>query len=49
MIFFSWIFAVPLAYFAVLVDAWRRCAYAKRLPSKDEVEQLTKKYSETFA
>jgi len=38
-----------MAYFAALVDAWRRCAYAKRLPSKDEVEQLTKKYSEAFA
>jgi hypothetical protein len=44
--------AVRLAempYFAALVDAWRRCAYARRLPSNDEVEQLTKKYRETFA
>jgi hypothetical protein len=38
-----------MAYFAALVDAWRRCAYARRLPSNDEVEQLTKKYRETFA
>jgi len=44
--------AVRLAgtpYFALLVDAWRRCAYARRLPPNDEVEQLTKKYRETFA
>ncbi|HEV8106633.1 MAG TPA: hypothetical protein VGP97_03855 [Burkholderiales bacterium] len=44
--------AVRLAgmpYFAALVDAWLRCAYARRLPSNDEVEQLTKKYREAFA
>jgi hypothetical protein len=44
--------AVRLAgmpYFAALVDAWRRCAYASHLPSNDEVEQLTKKYREAFA
>jgi hypothetical protein len=44
--------AVRLArmpYFAALVDAWGRCAYARRLPSTDEVEQLTKKYREAFA
>jgi hypothetical protein len=38
-----------IAYFAALVDAWRRCAYARRLPSNDEVEQLAKQYRETFA
>jgi len=38
-----------MAYFAALVDAWRRCAYARRLPSNDEVEQLAKNYRETFA
>jgi hypothetical protein len=38
-----------VAYFGVLVDAWRRCAYARRTPSGDEVEQLAKKYRETFA
>jgi hypothetical protein len=38
-----------MAYFAALVDAWRRCAYARRLPANDEVEQLAKKYREAFA
>ena len=38
-----------MAYFAALVDAWRQCAYARRLPTGDEVAQLAKKYRETFA
>jgi len=38
-----------MAYFAALVDAWRRCAYARRLPSNDEVEQLARNYREAFA
>ena len=44
--------AVRLAgvpYFAVLVDAWRRCAYARRLPSSTEVEALARSYAAAFA
>jgi hypothetical protein len=43
--------AVRLAgmpYFASLVDAWRRCAYASRLPSREEVESLSKTYKAAF-
>jgi hypothetical protein len=36
-------------YFALLVDAWRRCAYAKRFPSFDEVDGLAKAYKEALA
>ena len=32
-----------IAYFAALVDAWRRCAYARRLPPADEVERFAKR------
>src|SRR6185295_19081608 len=38
-----------MAYFAALVDAWRSCAYARRLPSNHEVEQLARNYREAFA
>jgi hypothetical protein len=44
--------AVRLAgmpYFASLVDAWRRCAYASRMPSSAEVETLAKGYKGAFA
>jgi hypothetical protein len=44
--------AVQLAgmpYFAALVEAWRRCAYARRQPSAGEVQDLAKAYSEAFA
>jgi hypothetical protein len=44
--------AVRLAgmpYFASLVDAWRRCAYAKREPSAGEIEKLAQGYKEAFA
>jgi hypothetical protein len=29
-----------MAYFAALVDAWRRCAYASRVPSLEEIQSL---------
>ena len=44
--------AVALAgmpYFASLVDAWRRCAYAKREPSPEEIGKLAEGYKEAFA
>lgn len=44
--------AVVLAgmpYFASLVDAWRRCAYAKREPSLEEIGTLAEGYKEAFA
>jgi len=44
--------AVRLAgmpYFALLVDAWRRCAYAKRAPSLNEVDGLARAYKAAFA
>lgn len=44
--------AVRLAgmpYFASLVDAWRRCAYAERAPSTGEIEKLVQGYKEAFA
>jgi hypothetical protein len=44
--------AVRLAgmlYFASLVDAWRRCAYANRLPTSEEVDALGKSYKATFS
>jgi hypothetical protein len=44
--------AVRLAgmpYFATLVEAWRRCAYASRLPSTAEVHGLAETYKAAFA
>jgi hypothetical protein len=44
--------AVRLAgmpYFALLVDAWRRCAYANRSPSLAEVEGLVGAYKAAFS
>jgi hypothetical protein len=44
--------AVRLAgmpYFAELVDAWRRCAYASRIPSPEEIQSLSKSYKGAFA
>jgi hypothetical protein len=44
--------AVRLAgmpYFGLLVDAWRRCAYAKRFPSHAEVDGLATAYKAAFA
>ena len=43
--------AVVLAgmpYFASLVDAWRRCAYAKREPSVEEIGRLAEGYKGAF-
>ena len=44
--------AVRLAgipYFASLVDSWRSCAYARRMPSPEEVERLAGDYKAAFA
>jgi hypothetical protein len=38
-----------LPYFAILVDAWRACAYAKRTPPAAEVERLASDYKAAFA
>jgi hypothetical protein len=38
-----------LPYFEVLVDAWQRCAYARRMPASAEVEQLAAGYGKAFA
>jgi hypothetical protein len=38
-----------LPYFSTLVDAWQRCAYARRMPASDEVEQLAAGYGKAFA
>jgi len=40
---------VRMAYFAALVDAWRRCAYASRVPSLEEIQSLATTYREAFA
>ena len=36
-------------YFASLVEAWRLCAYARRIPSGAEVERLAADYKAAFA
>ena len=44
--------AVRLAqspYFSSLVDAWQRCAYARRVPETAEVERLAAEYAQAFA
>jgi len=38
-----------MSYIAALVDAWRRCAYASRVPSVDEIQSLARAYREAFA
>jgi hypothetical protein len=38
-----------MPYFALLVDAWRRCAYANRAPTADELDGLVKTYRTAFA
>jgi hypothetical protein len=38
-----------LPYFASLVDAWRLCAYARRIPPAAEVERLATDYQAAFA
>jgi len=38
-----------LPYFASLVDAWQRCAYARRIPPAEEVERLAAEYGGAFA
>jgi len=38
-----------LAYFALLVEAWQRSAYARRVPAAAEVEQLAADYGSAFA
>lgn len=43
--------AVQLAgmpYFATLVDAWRRCAYARKIPPVEEVRDLANAYKAAF-
>jgi hypothetical protein len=44
--------AVRLAkvpYFGALVDAWRQCAYARRMPRAADVERLANDYRGAFA
>jgi hypothetical protein len=38
-----------MPFFSQLVDAWARCAYAQRFPSRQEVEALAETYREAFA
>ncbi|HEY1288324.1 MAG TPA: hypothetical protein VGF58_08355 [Burkholderiales bacterium] len=38
-----------MAYFATLVDAWRRCAYASRVPPLEEIKSLAETYKAAFA
>ena len=38
-----------LPYFSSLVDAWQRCAYARRAPDTAEVERLASEYANAFA
>jgi len=38
-----------LPYFSALVDAWQRCAYARRIPLAAEVENLAAGYGRAFA
>jgi hypothetical protein len=38
-----------LPYFASLVEYWRACAYAKRIPPAADVEQLANDYKAAFA
>jgi hypothetical protein len=37
-----------MPYFASLVDAWRRCAYARRTPSSEEIQSLATAYQAAF-
>jgi hypothetical protein len=37
-----------MSYFAALVDAWRRCAYASRVPSVEEIQSLATAYRGAF-
>ena len=38
-----------LPYFALLVEAWRQCAYARRMPAAAQVERLAADYGSAFA
>ena len=38
-----------IPYFAVLVDSWRLCAYARRVPQALDVERLAQDYKAAFA
>jgi len=38
-----------MTYFATLVDAWRRCAYASRVPPLEEIKSLADTYKAAFA
>jgi hypothetical protein len=38
-----------MPYFAALVEAWRLCAYARRMPSGADVERLAAEYRAAFA
>jgi hypothetical protein len=37
------------SYLQKLIDAWRRCAYARRMPAPAEVEALAAEYGKAFA
>ena len=38
-----------LPYFAILVDVWLQCAYARRIPAATDVERLANDYRSAFA
>jgi hypothetical protein len=38
-----------LSYLQSLINAWQRCAYARRMPAAGEVEQLAADYGKAFA
>jgi hypothetical protein len=38
-----------LSYLQQLIGAWQRCAYARRIPARPEVEQLAADYGKAFA
>jgi hypothetical protein len=38
-----------LPYLQQLINAWRNCAYAQRLPAASEVERLANDYKAAFA
>jgi hypothetical protein len=37
-----------ISFLESLVDAWRRCAYARRIPPAEEVERLAAEYRGAF-
>jgi hypothetical protein len=38
-----------VSYLQQLIDAWQRCAYARRMPAAAEVERLAAEYGTAFA